>query len=160
MKISVRTNPATWLMVLIFLITVASTVSAAEIIYVDIDAPPNGDGTSWTVAFKYLQDALAVADINDEIRVAEGTYIPDRSSVTPGGSGDREAVFYLDDGVSIMGGYAGLGDVDPDARNVTLYETILSADLDGDDDGFINNGENSYHVVYTREPAKLLCLTV
>jgi hypothetical protein len=48
----------------------------------------------------------------------------------------------------IKGGYAGLGQPDPDARNIEVYETILSGDLDGNDrQNFRNNSENSYHVV-------------
>jgi parallel beta-helix repeat protein len=50
--------------------------------------------------------------------------------------------------VAIRGGYAGFGEPDPDARDIRLYETILSGDLKGDDGpGFANNAENSYHVV-------------
>ncbi len=81
-------------------------VTSEAAIYVDDDAP-GGDGTSWTTAFKYLQDALAVADVDDEIRVAQGTYVPDRSSANPGGTGDRESTFQLIGGGGVCGGYAG-----------------------------------------------------
>ena len=36
-------------------------------------------------------------------------------------------------GVTVAGGYAGLGAPDPDARDVEQYPTILSGDLAGDD---------------------------
>lgn len=83
----------------------------------------------------------------DEILVAGGTYKPDEDSSNPNGSGDRTATFQLPNGVSIYGGYTGVSAPYPDARDIELYETILSGDLNGDDVGFTNNGENSYHVV-------------
>jgi hypothetical protein len=45
--------------------------------------------------------------------------------------------------VAILGGYAGYGTANPDARGVAAYPTILSGDI-----GTIgNNSDNSYHVV-------------
>ena len=38
-----------------------STAQAQSIRYVDDDAPAGGDGTTWSTAYKYLQDALAAA---------------------------------------------------------------------------------------------------
>lgn len=116
--------------------------------YVDADAMGANDGSSWADAFNYLQDALAVAESGDEVRVAEGVYTPDEDMSHPHGTGDRTATFQLKIGVAIYGGYAGFGEPDPNARDVALYETILSGDLDGDDGpDFANNNENSYHVV-------------
>jgi len=130
-----------------FLLAAATVASAGRTIYVDAEVGAGGDGSSCATAFKYLQDALAVADANDEIRVAQGTYIPDRSSVNPGGSGDRLATFQLISGVAIYGGYAGSGETDPNERDTKIYETILSGDLNGDDGpNFANNNENSYNV--------------
>jgi hypothetical protein len=34
----------------------------------------SGDGTSWNTAFRYLRDALAVAQSGDRVWVAGGTY--------------------------------------------------------------------------------------
>ena len=59
----------------------------------DIDYPERGiilkyDGSSWTNAYKYLQDALADANVSgDDIWVAAGTYEPDTNSSSPGGTG-------------------------------------------------------------------------
>ena len=50
--------------------------------YLDDDAPPSGDGLTWPTAFNFPQDALAVAQSGDEIRVAEGTYRPDESATS------------------------------------------------------------------------------
>ncbi|MBU0717897.1 MAG: right-handed parallel beta-helix repeat-containing protein, partial [Planctomycetes bacterium] len=109
-------------------------VQAQTVWHVDDDAPPGGDGTSWPTAYRYLQDALAVAVAGDEVHVAGGTYTPDRDeagNVTPG---DREATFQLINGVAILGGYAGLADLDaPNHRDISMYETVLSGDLDEND---------------------------
>ncbi|MHC4787356.1 MAG: right-handed parallel beta-helix repeat-containing protein, partial [Planctomycetota bacterium] len=122
--------------------------AAGSVIHVDDDAPPGGDGAGWPTAFRFLQDALHQASGAGEIRVAQGTYAPDRSEAQPGGSGNRTYSFHLDGGIAVQGGYAGLGAPDPDERDTMLYETILDGDLAGDDGpGFANRGENAYHVV-------------
>ena len=120
-----------------------------QIIYVDTDAPgPFNDGSNWNDAYLYLQDALDAAANGDEIRVGQGTCIPDRNSTNPNGSGSREATFQLINGVTLKGGYAGYGAADPDERNIERFETILSGDLSGNDQpGFVNSDDNSYHVV-------------
>jgi len=123
-----------------------STTAHAKIIYVDDDASGANNGSSWADAYHYLQDALAAAYSGDEIHVAQGIYKPDQGAgITPG---DREATFQLVDGVTIKGGFAGGDAPDPNARDIELYETILTGDLNGDDDpNFANNGENCYQVV-------------
>ena len=115
-------------------------------IYVDADATGADDGSSWADAYNYLQDALFNASLGTEIRVAEGIYKPHLNSysLAPPSSMDT---FQLKNGVTVKGGYAGFGKPDPDARDIAAHETILSGDLDGNDDGFDGTGENSYHVV-------------
>ncbi|MHC4112562.1 MAG: hypothetical protein ACYSUY_15935 [Planctomycetota bacterium] len=133
-----------------------ATVPIPVTIIVDADANGANDGSNWADAYNYLQDALAIARYGDEIRTAKGTYTPDSNSTDPNGSGDRKATFKLISGVTIKGGYAGFGEPDPDARDIQLYETILSGDLAGNDRD-VNElsellsdpcrAENSYHVV-------------
>ena len=118
----------------------------AGVIYVDANAPPGGDGSSWGAAYKYLQDALADANSNpdvNEIWVAQGIYKPDANTTNPIGSGDRVATFQLLNGVALKGGYAGFGQPDSNARNIELFETILSGDINTPD----VDTDNSYHVV-------------
>jgi len=136
---------------------------APIIYYVDGDAPgPVHDGTTWSRAFQGLGDALLVAGSGDEIRIAEGVYKPDQGvGVT---AGDRSAAFALTEDLTLRGGFAGYGHADPDARDSTAHETILSGDLSGDDQwGVLNVDDNSYHVIIgpTGElPAMLDGLTV
>ncbi len=122
-----------------------TAVHAGTIVHVDQNATGAiHDGSDWCDAFVSLQDALAVAASGtiNEIRVANGIYRP----ADP--NGDREATFQLIDNVQLLGGYAGCGAPDPDARDVTANETVLSGDLNADDGlDFANNEENSYHVV-------------
>jgi len=128
--------------------------------YVDADAIGLADGSSWANAFAHPQDALAVAGIDDVIRVANGTYMPDGGRIGiagyVAGTGDRTATFQLIDGVRIEGGYAGVGAVNPDLRDVAANLTILSGDLSNDDIVVADPAnlvteptrvENSHHVV-------------
>ncbi|MHC4648317.1 MAG: S41 family peptidase, partial [Planctomycetota bacterium] len=134
--------------IVVLLTVITGTTSAGLIIFVDTDAGGTSNGSSWTNAYNHLQDALVVAASGDEIRVAEGAYRPDQGvGITPG---DRTASFQLKRGVTIEGGYAGVGNPDPNTRDIELYETILSGDLDSNDVGDFNDtsrDENSYHVV-------------
>jgi len=142
---------------LVIVLTTLCTASVGRTIYVDNDATGANNGTSWENAYVYLQDALADANESAkpvEIRVSQGIYKPDQGAgITVG---DREATFQLINGVSLKGGFAGLGAADPNARDVEVYETILTGDLRSDDVGVddpwdlanqINRWDNGYHVV-------------
>ena len=123
------------LVVSLFPIALCAGVAAAqEIIYVDAAASGANNGSSWADAYVSLQDALADAGVSPkpvELRVAAGIYRPDRGrNQSPG---DQQATFTLINGVTIRGGYAGAGQPDPDARDVTLHRSVLSGDLNGDD---------------------------
>jgi hypothetical protein len=123
------------------------TVQEKFAFHVDADAPgPVHDGRTWATAMLTLQDALAAAGTGDEILVAEGVYKPDQGGSATAGS--REATFMLKPGLTIRGGFPGYGLPQPDARNPAAYVTILSGDLQGNDQwGTLNLTENSYHVV-------------
>ncbi|MHC4703710.1 MAG: hypothetical protein ACYTFQ_24380 [Planctomycetota bacterium] len=140
----------------LLLVTAAPRARAATMIYVDANVP-DGNGTSWADAYQYLQDGLVAANSLSppvEIRVAKGTYKPDQGGGQP--PGGRSCSFGLLNGVAIYGGYAGSHGPDPNVRDIALYETILSGDLDGNDvpvsdpahlDLDPSRSENSFHVV-------------
>ena len=102
------------------LLGILSAPTPADIIYVDDDAPFGGNGLSWPAAYKYLQDGLEAAQYGDEIRVAQGTYKPDRDEAGNVIPGRRSSSFILKSGLAIYGGYAGIGSPDPNDRNTDL----------------------------------------
>jgi hypothetical protein len=114
--------------------------------YVDPDATGDNDGSTWSDAMTDLQTALCMARSAPEgmeIWVAAGTYRP----TEPGG--ERSATFRLVSGVALRGGFAGT-EMSLEQRDLSNPDnrSILSGDLNGDDQpGFVNNDENSYHVV-------------
>ncbi|GMU20966.1 MAG: hypothetical protein AMXMBFR13_10620 [Phycisphaerae bacterium] len=128
----------------------AGFLLAQPVLYVDDDAPAGGDGQSWATSYNHLQDALTAVAASggsvNEIRVAGGTYRPDLGSIPT--VGDQAATFQLLSGVALRGGYAGLGAFDPDSRDLAVYVSTLSGDLNGDDGpDFTNRADNAYHVV-------------
>ncbi len=140
-------------MSILLLLTLSASIMG-KTIYVDDDAAGANDGTSWENAYVYLQDALAATIGGDEIRVAQGIYKPDLG----GGNtvGNKRATVHLINNVIIKGGFAGVGELDADVRDVEAYETILSGDLNGNDVTVANpedlkdeptRAENSVHVV-------------
>ena len=120
---------------------VLAPLTLGEIIYVDDDAPPGGDGASWTTAFRFLQDALYHESAGDEIRIAGGTQLPDSDAAHPNGTGDLYATFALVSDVPLRGGYAGLADPsNPNRRDYLLFTSLLSGDLQGNDpNGYYDN---------------------
>jgi hypothetical protein len=154
----IRINVKKRLLILVlFSLFCGATTAAETIIYVDGSASGANNGSSWVDAYNYLQDALTDANTAEkptEILIAQGLYTPDRSTgFTPGSSGLE---FHLLNGVTIRGGFAGFGSIEPDVRNIEVYKTILSGDLSGDDAVVTNHedlsgeptrAENSYIVV-------------
>jgi hypothetical protein len=135
-------------------------IGGGSIIYVDRNSPgPIRDGTTWARSFLYVQDALAVSGTGNEIHVADGSYRPDQGGGQT--AGNREATFNVQNGTIIKGGYAGYGAVNPNARDIDAYATILTGDLGGNDLwGILNRSDNSYHVVTISGDAKLDGLTI
>ncbi|MHB9057098.1 MAG: hypothetical protein ACYC2P_13285, partial [Paludibacteraceae bacterium] len=132
--------------VLLFILFICTAITTAQtIIYVKADAAGSNNGASWTNAYTSLQSALTSAVSGNQIWVARGTYKP----TTPGG--DRSISFNIPSGVEVYGHFAGT-EASTAQRQLTnsAYETILSGDLDGNDTGFTNNGENSYRVVHVK----------
>jgi predicted outer membrane repeat protein len=99
----------------------ASAPGNPNVIYVDIDNPSPGAGTSWNCSFDDLQDALAIAQAGDTIWVAEGVYRPNLNS-------DQEISFELKSGVVILGGFNGT-ETDPTERDWEMYPVVLDGDV-------------------------------
>jgi parallel beta-helix repeat protein len=161
----------------LFLLATSCTAATGKVIYVNASAIGVYDGSSWANGYRCLQDAIAEVRPGDEIRVANGIYQPDRRTSRVGrpgtvrieASGDRAATFELINGVTFKGGYAGYDEPDPNARDIDLYETILSGDL-GANDIDVNSpeallyessrAENSYHVLTSSGTAVLDGFTI
>ena len=118
---------------------------AQNIIHVRSDASSvEPDGSTWELAYPDLQEALDVASSGDEIWVAAGTYLPSKN--------DRTVSFNMKAGVSIFGGFGGT-EMLREGRNWKANPTILSGDLEGNDDPSniipdeVTRSDNSYHVV-------------
>ena len=142
-----RTNLSVLLVVFALFVAFGTCeITAGKIIYVDEIAGGANDGSSWDDAYNFLQDALADANESEkpvEIRLAQGSYSPDQDTLNPEGTAERRATFHLINGVSLKGGYAGLGSADPNARDSVLFETALVGEIR--QTGF--GGGNSYHIV-------------
>ena len=133
---------ATWLLM------AGAWAALGTTLYVDDDAAAGGNGQTWPTAYKYLQDALAVAQAGDQVWVAAGTYRPDENDANPMGSGDRNATFQLISNVALYGGFNGT-ETELDLRDPEANPTILSGDLLGNDQpNWINRTDNSRHVVH------------
>ncbi|MCP4711513.1 MAG: right-handed parallel beta-helix repeat-containing protein, partial [Planctomycetes bacterium] len=120
-----------------------------DIIYVDQDATDGGNtGLSWDDALLSLQYAMSVASAGQAIWVAEGTYTPVYDYEL--GLGARGKHFRMKNQVAIYGGFAGN---EPDIfdlndRDLVANETILSGDLNGNDESGGDNSDNCFHVIF------------
>lgn len=154
---SVGNGGIPWNIPLMLVVLLFGSFAYGKVIYVDDDAAGANDGTSWENAYLNLQDALADADSAPkpvELCVAQGVYKPDQGSGII--SGEQDTTFQLINGVTLMGGYAGFWGLDPDARNVEAYISVLSGDLSDNDVELSNpsdleeeptRAENSHYVV-------------
>jgi len=137
--------------------TVTSTLNIdvlGNVIFVNEQALPGGDGSVWNKAFSNIQDALLVATAGQSIWVAQGVYYPDEGGTQV--NNDRTASFTLIDGVNLYGGFNGT-EVQLNQQNPDMNVTILSGDItkdDVNDDGnFITESTddivfpNSYHII-------------
>jgi hypothetical protein len=148
---------------------VTSTLSAQKTYYVNIGSGNDSNtGLKWSSAFQQLQKAVDMAQKGDTINVAAGKYLPTKKitevyggnyPATP--TGDRHKTFLLVQDVKIFGGYpANETDATTKSdRNWIDNETILSGDLNGDDNAdFTHTDENALHVVVMKDASKDMIL--
>ena len=113
---------------------VGNGVTHADIVFVDIDATGNDDGTTWEHAFVCLQDALEDAQSGDTVGIAEGSYKPSQCEQ----SATTDQTFLITTGVEVYGGFEG-GESARAERDPITHEAVLTGELTG--------SVNSYHVV-------------
>jgi hypothetical protein len=110
--------------------------SAQSVLFVNTESnAAQPDGTSWSLAFPDLNDALNKATYGDQIWIARGTYYPTATT-------DRTISFQLKNGVSLFGGFDGT-ETSLEQRNPSLNPTRLSGNI-GDTS---IASDNTIHVV-------------
>ncbi|WP_343667624.1 gliding motility-associated C-terminal domain-containing protein [Chitinophaga sp.] len=107
-----------WLIIALFPLQAAFSFNR---IYVNVNNPTPGTGTSWATAYNDLSAALAAGNQADTFWVAQGTYLPTTT-------GDRTIAFSPKPSQVIYGGFNGT-EVLLSQRNWKTNITILSGDI-------------------------------
>lgn len=116
---------------LLFFLLLVAPLQGQTIVYVDKDAPAGGDGSSWSTAFKYLNDALSDAGIGlgeHHLWIAEGTYYTDEGDLYS--NDDQNSKYVIPYTVTaVIGGFVGtegsVDDADPAKYLTTLSGLIF-----------------------------------
>ncbi len=133
--------------------TVTAQSLNTPLVYVDVDATGNNDGTSWANAYNNLQDGIDNVSIGGEVWVAEGTYLPTADPLDDG-TDPRRRAFHANFDFKLYGGFDGT-ETSIGQRDIINHPTILSGDFNQDDvvsgSGYTfvitNNNENAKHVM-------------
>ena len=120
------------------------------VVFVNLNATGNNDGTSWTDAYNNLQDAINNTSNGKQIWVAAGTYFP-KSFAISSQQTNRDKTFLINKGVFIYGGFNGT-ETAINQRDFINNKTILSGDVNQDDSSTITPTEstrqdNLFHIV-------------
>jgi len=130
------------------------SIQASRIIYVSqTPATSAQNGRTWDSAYVSLDDALADAKGGDQIWMAKGVYYPTNRW---NASSSQTYSFSMKQEVAIFGGFPGISgqERDTSVRDIVGYKTILSGDIDKNDDTDIDGmstqikGSNSYFVIF------------
>ncbi|HAV13074.1 MAG TPA: hypothetical protein DCX06_06230 [Opitutae bacterium] len=118
------------------------------------DSGNSNNGSGWGASkVTNLQRALLLAQVGDEIWVADGIYYPDEGQNQI--DDDRNSMFYVKAGVNLYGGFAG-NEKAREARDPIGHVAIFSGDINQDESG-ISFGDyiprasilaNAYHVLW------------
>lgn len=98
--------------------SLSSSIASAQL-FVDGSVSTSGDGSTWALAKKTLQEALAIAPPFTEVWVARGTY-------TPGVA--RDESFEIPAAVKVYGGFNGT-ETALSQQNYLANLTVLSGDI-------------------------------
>ncbi|MEM9547066.1 MAG: right-handed parallel beta-helix repeat-containing protein [Bacteroidota bacterium] len=127
----------------VFTVTIfLSSMSLAQITYVDQNAIGTGDGSSWANAYTDLSLAL-METFTGEVWIAGGTYTPSSIEL------DTFNTFGVQAGVALYGGFAG-NESSKEERVDGENTTTLSGDINGDDlpnNLNVNKQDNVFHVM-------------
>ncbi len=145
-----------------FLCLLTSVTSILATTYYVSKTGDNTNGLSWASAYNEVQTAINAASYGDQVWVGKGKYFP--TDYNPKGTGTailaRTKTFVIKNGIDVYGGFAGNETQINQRVNYWIgqaNETILSGDLNNDDDysqwetynhSLIKNTENSYNVIY------------
>ena len=118
-------------------------IAGATDYFVKGSVTASGNGTpDFDEAFKYLDEALAIAEDGDRVFVAAGTYNVKGDATSP----PRTTTFVVQPGVVILGGFVGLAsEDDPAQADPETNITILTGDIGENDPGTLT--DNAYHVI-------------
>lgn len=137
----IKTTVIKIVFVLLCLFAVTEWSLGQKIFYVKENGA--GDGSSWQNAIGDLQQAINLAADGDEIWVARGTYLPNRSIKTPekvADPYDRSASFVINKNIKLYGGFIGnetrpsgqstlSGNIgDPNAQEDNCYHVLVLSD--------------------------------
>lgn len=101
--------------------------------FVRTTAAGNGDGSSWANASADLQAMINAAANGEAVKVAAGIYKPHSFPAGCSGcNGPQDYTFNMRD-IKLYGGFPDTGDPGMADRDTSLYKTILSGDLEGND---------------------------
>ncbi|HWB19685.1 MAG TPA: right-handed parallel beta-helix repeat-containing protein, partial [Phycisphaerales bacterium] len=111
----------------------ANVEAGNAVIYVNINAPPGGNGLTWATAFQDIKSAYQLADPNGsgattfgQIWVAQGTYYPTHFASA---NDARSKTFYIfHKNLTVLGGFVG-DEADSSQRDFVAHPTILSGDI-------------------------------
>ncbi len=145
--------------ILFWLVILSSTIisyTQATIYHVRTTGTMVADGLTWATSTT-LQNALTLSVAGDTILVAQGTYKPGATTAS---------TFLMKNNLLIRGGYSNTGSPAFNSRNVTGNITILSGDVNGNDNcaAMISAGttatfaDNTFHVVTI--PATVTKITI
>src|SRR2546428_13618635 len=132
-------------------LVLAQTAFGTIVTYVDAGASSGGNGLSWSNPLRFPTDAIDYlvqhlgTNEPGEIHIAGGTYYPDRSNASPGGTTVRTDSFRLLKNVTMKGQYRGLSA--GTGQNADDRDPSIISYLDGNINSSTSSTDNSYHVV-------------
>lgn len=135
----------------LFLIAVMLCVNItnAAVVYVKRDATGTNNGSSWTNAYTNLQTALTNAPSGSDIWITGDTFY------LPAASARTVSFTITNKNLNLYGGFPKTGNPSSlAARNIAVYKTIISGDINKNDASFSTNtttsssdrSDNAYHV--------------